>query len=153
MQKISLPPGFDLQTAHPVASRYNDYAIPIDFCDVCLRILTCVLYGLLYCYLNAYFYSTNVSNIIYFISIYFYLQLEFLWYMGVSMHGTPIHNIAHIGNEVDVDEPVKSLLRVVFAYSVLPSSLLKVICLWQLCRTKASLSILWRNARNSFRKK
>ena len=28
VQKISLPPGFDYQTAQPVASRYTDCAIP-----------------------------------------------------------------------------------------------------------------------------
>ena len=27
-RKISLPPGFDLRTVHPVASRYTDWAIP-----------------------------------------------------------------------------------------------------------------------------
>ena len=28
VRKISPPPGFDLRTVHPVASRYNDWAIP-----------------------------------------------------------------------------------------------------------------------------
>ena len=31
VRKISLPPGFDLRTVQPVASRYTDWAIPAAY--------------------------------------------------------------------------------------------------------------------------
>jgi hypothetical protein len=32
VQKISPPPGFDPRTVQPVASRYNDWAVPAHLC-------------------------------------------------------------------------------------------------------------------------
>ena len=42
--KSRLPPGFDPRTVHPVASRYNDWAIAADFGFVYLWLNLCVCF-------------------------------------------------------------------------------------------------------------
>jgi hypothetical protein len=39
VRKISHPPGFDLRTIQPVASRYTDYAIPVQFIVIIIIII------------------------------------------------------------------------------------------------------------------